>query len=151
MFKFFKKISVVFWLLWWVTTLWTDIIGYIVYFYGFRASWASAGNFLFLVRSLKKYSVPFIVDKLLYIGIIFISFIVFIMFLYATIKITSREWLKYANIAFIFALLYWMLFFISDQIVMNFVLEANHMIQASFMLLNFIVINLLPDDDHSIK
>jgi hypothetical protein len=40
----------------------------------------------------------------------------------------------------------WLVFFLSDQVVMMFDLEENHMVQGGFQLLTFMTIHLLPDE-----
>ncbi len=53
----------------------------------------------------------------------------------------------FKRIIVVFWALWWTLaFFISDQVVMMFDLEENHMVQGGFQLLTFIAIAYLPDD-----
>ena len=53
----------------------------------------------------------------------------------------------FKRIIVVFWALWWTLaFFISDQVVMMFDLEQNHMVQGGFQLLTFMAIHFLPDD-----
>ena len=61
-------------------------------------------------------------------------------------KYTKDKWYTNVNMAFIFSMVYWMLFFLADQIVMNYDLEQNHMVQGGFELLSYLAIHLLPDE-----
>jgi len=49
------------------------------------------------------------------------------------------------NCVFIIALGLWLALFSDDQIVMQFGLEQNHMVQAGFQLPTFLAIHTLPD------
>ncbi len=144
----FKYLIVLFWCLWWLIALWTDIIGAVAHLGIIHASWAPDGNYPFLVQSLKMYNAPTWIPAFLYICIIIFSGISFLLFLRACCcKFTQdpKGWLKKTNQAFIFSTGYWMLFFLADQIVMKFDLEQNHMVQGGFGLLCYLAIHLLPD------
>lgn len=54
--------------------------------------------------------------------------------------------LNRVNLAFIFSLSFWLLFFLADQLIMNFDLEENHMVQGGFELLCYMLINIVPDN-----
>ena len=60
--------------------------------------------------------------------------------------VAEQSWRERVNAAFIISLGLWFAFFISDQVVMMFDLEQNHMVQGGFQLLTFMAIHFLPDD-----
>ncbi len=146
----FKYLIVLFWCLWWLIALWTDIVGGMSYLGILHASWAPDSNYLFLVKSLQMYPVPTWIPALFYIGIIIFSGISFLLFLRACCSNFIQDphnWLKKANLAFIFSTSYWLLFFLADQITMKFDLEQNHMVQGGFTLLCYLALHLLPNKD----
>lgn len=143
----FKKIIVLFWTLWWLIALWTDIVGGLAHLGLLTATWAPDTNYPFLVSSLKMYHLPTLFPTIFFIGIIAWSLIASLAFVYASIKMFTLDVkvaMKYIEIAFILSLTYWLAFFIADQFVMKFDLEENHMVQGGFQLLTFIALYCLP-------
>lgn len=140
----FKQIIVVFFAIWWLIALWTDIIGGLAHLGYIKATWAPDNNYPFLVKSLTMYHLPEWVSVFLYLGIILCSAISSWLFLYAACTMKKPQWLNRVNLAFIFSMGYWLLFFLADQLIMNFDLEENHMVQGGFELLCYLVINLIP-------
>lgn len=141
----FKQIIVVFWALWWAIALWTDVVGALAHMGYLKASWAPDSNYPFLAKSLQMYNVADWVPVFLYAGIIIFSLISTILFCRSVISLYSSDWLEKVNLAFIFSISYWLLFFLADQLIMNFDLEQNHMVQGGFELLCYLTINLLPE------
>jgi hypothetical protein len=144
----FKYIIVLFWCLWWLIAFWTDLIGAATHLKFLHASWAPDNNYPFLVQSLQMYNVPNWVPTFFYIGIIILSGICFVLFLRASYYKYNKnkvDWLGRVNVAFIVSTIYWLLFFLADQIVMKFDLEENHMVQGGFGLLCYLAIHILPD------
>lgn len=129
--------------------MWTDIVGGLSHLGILRASWAPDSNYPFLVKSLEMYHVPEWLPIVLYIGINICSFICVVLFTRAVFTLNKPNWLAKANTAFIFSLSYWFMFFLADQIIMNFDLEQNHMVQGGFQLLCYLTIHLLPNKDKS--
>lgn len=146
----FKKIIILFWMLWWFIALWTDVIGAIRHINWINVAWAIDTNYPFLVESLKIYNVPEWVPVFLFGGIILWLFINAILFLYACMALYQPQniWLKRASVAFIISLIFWLVLFLADQLVMKFDLEENHMVQGGFELLTFLCIYLLPNKNN---
>ena len=143
----FKRLIVIFWCLWWLVAFWTDIIGAVSHLGMLKASWAPDSNYPFLVKSLKMYLENDLLPAVLFTCIVICSGISFLLFLKAVcMKYTKDKWYTNVNMAFIFSMVYWMLFFLADQIVMNYDLEQNHMVQGGFELLSYLAIHLLPDE-----
>jgi hypothetical protein len=143
----FKKITVVFWALWWLIALWTDVVGGLAQLGWLQASWAPNLNYPFLAESLKMYNVaPWVVD-FLFVGIIVWSLVVTAFFVRAacSIKKSRAVWLRRSQTAFIIAITYWMTFFLADQMIMKFDLEENHMVQGGFLLMTYLAFILFPD------
>lgn len=145
--RVFKKIIVLFWTIWWLIALWTDIVGALSHLKLLNYSWAQDQNYPFLVQSLMMYNPPIWLPPFLFAGIILWSLIITLCFCWASLSLycSSNSWKTRANYAFIISLTYWFAFFIADQFVMNFELEQNHMVQGGFQLLTFLVLYLLPD------
>ncbi|CEK11351.1 hypothetical protein [Legionella hackeliae] len=145
----FKKFIILFWTLWWLIALWTDIVGLLAHYGVLKKSWAPDLNYPFLAASLKMYNTPEWVAQLAFLGIIFWSFLSSVAFCWASACLHREEryWLRRADIAFIISLGYWMAFFIADQLVMKFDLEENHMVQGGFQLLTFLSLYLLPSQE----
>ena len=149
--EFFKKIIVIFWTTWWLIALWTDIVGGLAHWGWLTASWAPDANFPFLLSSLKMYSLPPWLPIFFFLGVMLWSLISSLAFVYASLKMLAnglKPAMKYIEIAFIISLSYWLAFFISDQLVMKFDLEENHMVQGGFQLLTFIALYCLPEKAH---
>lgn len=142
----FKKIIILFWTLWWLIALWTDIVGGIAHLGFIHASWAPDTNFPFLVASLKMYHAPTWLAVVFFIGILLWSCLASVSFLWASLAINKdrKIWLKRAQTAFIISLTYWLAFFLADQAVMKFELEQNHMVQGGFALLSYFALYILP-------
>lgn len=143
----FKKCIVVFWAAWWFIALWTDVVGALAHFGFLKATWAPDLNYPFLAESLKMYHVPAWLVNMFFAGIIAWSFLATSTFIYASLALHKSRaiWMQRAQTAFIISLLYWLAFFLADQIVMKFDLEENHMVQGGFMLLSYLALYLLPD------
>lgn len=135
----FKKIIILFWTLWWLIALWTDIVGGLSHLHWLTANWAIDNNYPFLVQSLKMYPIPDWLPPLLFIGIIFWSLINTLLFIHTCLALNrpSGVWLARAERAFIASLCFWLMFFLADQTVMKYDLEQNHMVQGGFQLLTF--------------
>lgn len=142
----FKKILILFWALWWLIALWTDITGGLGHAGIFNASWAPDTNYPFLIDSLKVYHVPGWLVFSLFIAILLGSLISTLAFVWASFALGKNEsiWMHRAEIAFIISLTFWLLFFLADQIVLKFDLEENHMVQGGFEFLSFFALYLLP-------
>lgn len=142
----FKKIIILFWTFWWLIALWTDVIGGLSHLHLIEASFAPDTNYPFLVSSLAMYHPPQWLPALFYIGIVCWSALSFASFAYATAALRQNEslWHQRATIAFIISLTYWFAFLLADQMIMNFDLEENHMVQAGFELLTFFYFFLHP-------
>lgn len=142
----FKKIIILFWTCWWIIALWTDIVGALSHLQLLNAAWAPDTNYPFLVTSLKMYSPPTWLPALFFIGIIIWSFISTIAFCWASagLRLEKNVWMRRAEYAFIISLCYWFAFFIADQLVMNFDLEQNHMVQGGFQFITFLGLYILP-------
>lgn len=149
----FKKIIVLFWTIWWVIALWTDVVGILAHFKLLNSSWAADQNYSYLVQSLTMYNVPNWLPLCLFMGILLWSLITASAFCWASLSLNcdSKVWRTRANHAFIISLTYWLAFFIADQIVMKFDLEQNHMVQGGFQLLTFLTLYLLPEEDTGTK
>lgn len=144
-----KKITIIFWTLWWLIALWTDIVGALTHFKMLHVSWAPDTNYLNLEQSLLMYNVSSWLPFVLFIGILLCSAIATAFFFWASLGLRCdyKVWLKRANRAHIIALIYWLLFFLADQMVMKFDFEQNHMVQGGFQLLTFYLLYLLPNEE----
>lgn len=143
----FKKSIVVFWALWWLIAFWTDLVGAFAHLDMLHATWAPDTNYPFLRESLQMYSVPDWIVALLFIVIILWSLLATLAFGWACASLNRNRtvWMRRAQTAFIISLLYWLAFFLADQVVMKFDLEMNHMVQGGFMLLTYLAMVLLPE------
>lgn len=146
--KWFKKAIVLFWAVWWIIALWTDVLGGIAHLGLLTVSWAPDNNYPFLVQSLAMYHVPTWLEVILFCGIILWSLFIVVLFCKASAALgkTSAIWVPKANYAFIVSLCFWLAFFIGDQLVMNYDLEQNHMVQGGFQLLTFLALLLMPEN-----
>lgn len=144
--QFFKKIIILFWTLWWLIALWTDIAEGFAHLELLKASWVPDANYPFLKESLSIYPLPAWVTPFLYICIIFGSLTSSILFIWAAFSLNEDKtiWMKRADKAFIFSLTFWMAFFLADQCVFKFDLEENHMVQGGFELLTYLALYILP-------
>ena len=145
--QLFKKAIILFWSLWWVTALWTDVVGALSHLNLLNTSWAPDINYLFLVKSLEIYSPAVWVCPILFAGIIVWSLLNTVLFIYACAAINKplSIWLARAEYAFIISLCFWLILFLADQTVMKYDLEENHMVQGGFELLTFLSLYLLPE------
>ncbi len=143
----FKKIIILFWALWWLITFWTDVVGGLAQLSILNASWTPNNNYPYLVKCLQMYPLPDWVPGLLYVGIIFCSGISAYVFCWASSALgkSSTVWMSRARTAFIITMIYWCAFFLADQMVMQFDLEQNHMVQGGFELLSFLALYILQD------
>jgi hypothetical protein len=100
------------------------------------------------VTSLVQYDAPNWLPAVFFVGIIAWSLLSALAFIVAALTPAqpSQRWRERVNAAFIISLGLWFAFFISDQVVMMFDLEQNHMVQGGFQLLTFMAIHFLPDD-----
>ncbi|MCP4319102.1 MAG: hypothetical protein GY789_24695 [Hyphomicrobiales bacterium] len=90
-----------------------------------------------MLTTLAPYDPPGWLPPLHYAGIILWSSASTLFFLAAAgTPLKPRErWLRRVNTAFIVSLCLWLAFFLTDQIVLKFDLEQNHMVQGGFQLL----------------
>jgi len=141
----FKKTLIIFWAIWWTIAFWTDISGGLKHLGILHASWIFDGNYPFLTKSLALYSMPQWFVTFLYLGIIFWSLLSAGWFWYASLAINNAKalWMRRAHQAFIISMTFWLVFFLADQMIMNFDLEQNHMVQGGFELLSWMAIALL--------
>jgi len=143
--ELFKKIIILFWTIWWLIALWTDIVGALAHVGLIHASWAPDTNYPFLASSLEMYHPPAWLIAFFFMGILLWSFLSTIAFCWASIGLRQNKsvWLPRAQVAFIISLSYWLAFFLADQAIMNFDLEQNHMVQGGFQLLSYLAIYIL--------
>lgn len=143
----FKKVIVLFWAAWWVIAFWTDIVGGLAHIGWLEATWAPDVNYPFLEKCLEMYQVASWVPAVLFLGIIVWSLAAMLAFIWAALglRASSAVWMRRAEVAFIISLSWWMAFFLADQLVMNFDLEENHMVQGGFMLLTYLAMYRLPE------
>ncbi|QRN04972.1 hypothetical protein GH742_14485 [Legionella sp. MW5194] len=143
----FKKITILFWFVWWLIALWTDVVGLLAHNGWLIKSWAPDTNYPFLVESLKMYAVPAWVSQWSFAGIILWSFLSTLAFGWTALALfqPTSGWMRRADWAFIISLSYWLAFFLADQLVMKFELEENHMVQGGFQLLTYLSLYLLPE------
>lgn len=145
--ELFKKILILFWTLWWLIALWTDVTGGLSHLHVLNATWAPDTNYPFLVSTLKLYPIPNWLPILFFMGILFWSLLSALAFLWACLSLHEAidVWMSRARAAFIISLSFWLAFFLADQMVFKFDLEENHMVQGGFELLCFFALYLLPD------
>jgi hypothetical protein len=141
-----KKMIIIFWTMWWIIALWTDIIGVLAHYGLLTKHWAPDTNYPFLVASLKMYPLPNWVAPLLFASILLWSLLSTAAFCWACASLTkeTKLWMRRADVAFTIAITFWLAFFLADQIVMKFDLEQNHMVQGGFQLLTYLTLYLLP-------
>ncbi len=141
----FKKIIILFWTAWWLIALWTDVVGALAHYGWLHATWAPDTNFPFLVKSLAMYHPPAWLPALFFFGILLWSAVSTLAFIWTSFAIHKERsvWLRRAQTAFIISLTFWLAFFLADQIVMQFNLEENHMVQGGFELLTYFALYLL--------
>jgi len=144
--ELFKKVIILFWTLWWLIALWTDIVGALAHIGVLHASWAPDTNYPFLASSLEMYHVPSWLTVLFFIGILLWSLLCTVAFCWASLGLGKNKevWLRRAEVAFIISITYWLAFFLADQSVMKFDLEENHMVQGGFQLLSYLALYILP-------
>ena len=138
---FFKKFLLIFWALWWLIAFWTDIVGGLAHLNLLHASWAPDANYPGLKQSLSMYPLYSWIPPALFICIIAGSLLSSVLFFRARITYSMQR----VDTAFIFSLIFWLVFFLADQCIMKFDLEENHMVQGGFELLSYLAIRLLPD------
>ncbi len=142
----FKRIIVLFWGFWWFIAFLTDLLGGLEHLKLIDLSLNVDVNYPFLVKSLTPFSPPQWIPVCLFILLSFWMLISCLLFFWASVTSKTR-WLRIANTAFVVSLSLWLALFIADQIIMNFELEANHMIQGGFQLLCFFALYLLPENE----
>ena len=135
----FHKILVWFWAAWWLIALWTDITGSLAHVGILQATWAPDTNYPFLVSSLKKFALPAWLPAVLFGGIIVWLAIATLAFCWAGVASGKSRHLWYirTRFAYVISLSCWLVFFLADQLVMDFALEQNHIVQGGFELLCF--------------
>lgn len=145
---YFKKIILLFWALWWLIALWTDLVGALAHLGFLQKSWAPDINYPFLVQSLGIYPLPLWFPAFLFSTILFYLVLICLAFLWATLALAKQEaiWRKRADIAFILSLSFWFAFFLGDQFIMKYDLEQNHMVQGGLQLLSYLCLYCLPSD-----
>ncbi|TAK77028.1 MAG: hypothetical protein EPO11_03280 [Gammaproteobacteria bacterium] len=143
----FKKLTIIFWMLWWLAAFWTDLSGGLAHLGVIQTTtWISDSNYPFLINSLQIYPLPTWLPPLFFIGIVVWLAISFFAFLWACFALgqPSTVWMSRARAAYILSLLLWMAFFLADQMIFKFDLEENHMVQGGFEFLCFLALYLLP-------
>lgn len=142
----FKKILILFWAVWWSIALWTDVVGGLSHLGMLHASWAPDSNYPDLVDSLKMYHLVPAIPAFFFICILAWSLASTLGFVWASLALgqDAEIWMKRARTAFIISLIYWLAFFLADQMVMKFDYEQNHMVQGGFELLCFFALYVLP-------
>lgn len=144
----FKKIIIIFWFLWWLIALWTDVVGGLAHMGWLHASWAPDTNLPFLIESLKMYQPPLWLIGIFFAGILLGLFLSTVSFLWAVLGLNQPTyvWMVRAKTAFIISITLWLAFFLADQMIMKFDLEENHMVQGGFQLLTFLALYWLPNE-----
>lgn len=138
---YFKKLLIIFWGVWWLSALWTDVVGGLAYLGVLQAEWAPAKNYPFLVESLKMYPLYSWIPTVLFMGIIVWMSLIVGYFLVTILAIaTKKPFWRLANQSFAISMGLWLAFLLADQMIMNYQLEANHMVQACFQLLCWIFV-----------
>lgn len=144
----FKQAIVLFWGLWWLFAFLTDFIGGLEVLGVLSTPWFDGQNYPFLQKTLAPFGASDPVDVALFVGII--AWALLSTLLYAIAICTPMQdknrWMRRVDRAFIVSLGLWLAFFLADQVVMNFDLEQNHMVQGGFQLLCYLTIYLLPDE-----
>jgi hypothetical protein len=138
----FKRGMVGFWFAWWLIAFLTDLLGGMKHAGALSYDWISDSNYPFLVKSLALYHAPGWLTIVFFIGITAWSLLAALLFCHAFF---SADFLSRAKSAFIISLGLWLAFFLADQIIMNFDLEQNHMVQGGFELLSFLAMYILPE------
>jgi hypothetical protein len=143
----FKRVLLFFWAIWWAIAFLTDLLGGFKHMSLITTSWIANTNYPFLVNSLKIYPMADFIPVVLYILIIIWSLLSCATFIWSLMgtKTNQANWMKRVDIAFITSLSFWLTFFIADQIILNFDLEQNHMVQGGFELLSYLAFYILPD------
>ena len=143
----FKKTIIVFWALWWSIAFITDFNSGLNHMGLTHISWASTSNYTSIVNSVAFISTNKWISVFLYSGIIvwlFVSATAFIIAsFYIVTKPKSAITKSWVNRAFIISLTLWLMFFLADQIIMNFNLAQNHMVQGGFELLTYLTFSIL--------
>ncbi|MCG7520922.1 hypothetical protein [Ruegeria sp. Ofav3-42] len=144
---FFKQGLVVFWFLWWAMAFLTDFVGGLELLGVTSTPWFDGHNYPFLVKTLEQFGSTTAINVSLFIGIILWALLSAGLFLIAlgTPYSHTELWFRRVDMAFIVSLGLWLAFFLSDQTVMKFDLEENHMVQGGFQLLCYLTIYVLPD------
>jgi hypothetical protein len=142
-----KPIFVLFWAAWWFIAFFTDVAGGLSHLQLLHVSWSNDANYLFLVQSLQLFQVPTWIPVVCFIGIIAWSGLSCALFAWASFGFmcNNSHWMRRVDLAFIVSLTFWLAFFIMDQLILNFDLEQNHMVQGGFELLTYLAIKLLPE------
>lgn len=143
----FKKIIIIFWTIWWIIALWTDIVGVLAHNGLIQQSWAPDSNYPFLVESLKMYYVPDWFPPICMAAIIVWSFLSTLAFCWVCTSLNQPDkyWMQRADFAFILSITFWLALFLADQLVMKYDLEENHMVQGGFQLLSYLTLYIIPE------
>ena len=144
---FFKQGLVGFWFLWWAFAFLTDFIGGLELLGVTSTNWFDGHNYPFLEKTLEPFGATSSVDVALFVGIILWALLSAGLFLIALLTPYAQKdlWMKRADLAYIVSLGLWLAFFLATQVVMNFDLEENLMVQGGFQLLCYLTIYILPD------
>lgn len=144
----FKRAILVFWALWWLVAFLTDVLGGLQKIGVIGATGLPLTNYSFLVKSLAMYHVPGWLPAVFFVGIVAWSGLSTLLFALAaaTPPQPAARWRQRMNTAFILSLGLWLVFFLADQVILNFDLEENHMVQGGFQLLTFMAMYVLPDE-----
>lgn len=144
----FKKIIIVFWAIWWLIALWTDVLGMLAHMGLIHKPWAPDTNYPFLIESLKMYSVSDWIPHVCFVSIIIWSLLSTLAFVWTCFGLHQAKsvWMNRADFAFTVSISFWLVFFLADQLVMKFDLEENHMVQGGFQLLTYLSLYILPSD-----
>jgi len=129
----FPHILLIFWALWWSIAFLTDFLGALGHLQLIHTTLLVNENYPALVKVLQMYHAPQWLPGLLFAGIILWSFLSCFYFWWATFA--PRQ----AHAAFIISLTLWLAFFLADQLIFNYALEQNHMVQGGFQLLCYLV------------
>ena len=135
----FKRMLVGFWALWWLEAFFTDFLGALYEIGVFTEVWLPHSNYPALVNSLAQYDAPIWLPGAFFVGIITWSLVSAGAFIVAALTpvVPVQRWWSRVNSAFFISTGLWLAFFLSDQVVMMFDLEQNHMVQGGFSVVDF--------------
>lgn len=141
----FKQIMLLTWTLWWSIAFATDFLEALQRLGWFKLSWLSV-NYPFLLTTLAKYGVPTIFAIVFYVGIILCLLIITILFWQVLLTpVHHSQWQTRVDRAFIVSLSLCFAFYLADQLVLDFTLEQNHMVQGSMLFISYLAFYILPN------